>query len=140
MSGADGWTWFLRVLAAINLANGLWMLADPAGWFVGIPAAVPDTGPLNEHFVRDVGAAYLTVAVALAFAAARPALRVPMVATVLVFHVLHAWGHVLDTAGGPLPPSHWLIDFPAIYLPTIALAFALWTFSRPPRGGPIAPP
>src|SRR5262245_5683082 len=34
----------LWLLALGNLANGLWMLADPTGWYGGIPAAVPDTG------------------------------------------------------------------------------------------------
>jgi hypothetical protein len=52
------------VLGLLNLGNGLWMLLAPAGWYRGLPAGVPDTGPLNVHFVRDIGAAFTTIGVA----------------------------------------------------------------------------
>jgi len=29
--------------------------------------------------------------------------------------------HVLDTARGLVPANHWLLDFPAVYLPAILL-------------------
>ncbi len=45
--------WTLALFAA---ANAVWMLADPAAWFVTLPG-VADTGPLNQHLVRDVGCA-----------------------------------------------------------------------------------
>ena len=70
----DPWWWVLVVFAIGNAANALWMLADPAGWYVGLPAAVPDTGPLNTHFVRDIGSAFGVMSAALFLAAARPAL------------------------------------------------------------------
>jgi len=126
MSRTDSWAVVLWVLAAINLANGVWMLVAPEGWYFGLPAAVPDTGPLNLHFVRDIGATYVTMAAALFWAASRRADRVALVAMVLLFHVLHATEHVLDTLAGRLPASHWLIDFPGVYLPTIVLATVLW--------------
>jgi len=126
MSRTDSWTVTLWVLAAINLANGIWMLLGPEGWYYGVPAAVPDTGPLNLHFVRDIGATYVTMAAALFWAGARPADRVPLVAMVLLFHVLHGAAHVLDTLAGRLPASHWLIDFPGVYLPMLVLAAVLW--------------
>ena len=126
MSRTDSWAIVLGVLAAINLANGIWMLLAPEGWYFGVPAAVPDTGPLNLHFVRDIGATYVTMAAALFWAAARPADRAPLVAMVLLFHVLHGAEHLLDTLAGRLPASHWLIDFPGVYLPMLVLAGVLW--------------
>src|SRR5581483_2403752 len=45
------------ILGLLNVANGVWMLLAPASWYYRLPAGVPDTGPLNPHFVRDVGAA-----------------------------------------------------------------------------------
>ena len=126
MSRTDNWAVVLWVLAAINLANGIWMLAGPEGWYYGLPAAVPDTGPLNLHFVRDIGATYVTMAAALCWAGARPADRVPLVAMVLLFHILHGAEHMLDTLAGRLPASHWLIDFPGVYLPMLVLAALLW--------------
>ena len=125
MSRTDSWAVVLWGLAAINLATGVWMLIGPEGWYFGIPAAVPDTGPLNLHFVRDIGAVYVTMAAALFWAGARSADRVPLVSMVLLFHILHSAGHVLDTLAGRLPASHWLMDFPGVYLPMIALAAIL---------------
>jgi hypothetical protein len=53
------WTFSL-----FNTANGLWMLLAPRSWYYGLPARIPDTGPLNVHFVRDIGAAFLTLGIA----------------------------------------------------------------------------
>ena len=60
----------MRITVAIGLglalaANGLLMLFDPAGWYAVAPG-VPDTGPLNPHFVRDIGCAYILTGFALA--------------------------------------------------------------------------
>ena len=56
----------LWILGMMSAANGVWMLATPAAWYHGLPAGVPDTGPLNVHFVRDVGSAFATFAWACA--------------------------------------------------------------------------
>src|SRR2546428_2641171 len=98
------------VFAVTNIANGLWMLIAPQGWYHDLPAAVPDTGPLNTHFVRDIGAAFLTVGIALAVATVRTGMRRAVLAFATVFFVLHAAIHVLDLLAGNIPASHWLID------------------------------
>src|SRR5689334_10842381 len=100
----DPWLWMLAIFAIANLANAVWMLVEPAGWYAGLPAAVPDTGPLNTHFVRDVGSAFGVMGAALLVAALRPALRAPMIGCVALFYVLHALVHVGDTLAGRLPP------------------------------------
>jgi hypothetical protein len=125
VSRTDRWTVLLWVLGVVNVANGVWMLVDPTGWYHGIPAAVPDTGPLNPHFVRDVGGTYLTMGVALVWAGARPTDRLALVSMVLLFHLIHAGAHALDTFAGRLPSAHWAIDFPGVYLPTLVLAAVL---------------
>jgi hypothetical protein len=127
---ADSWWWALVVFGLGNLANAGWMLADPAGWYAGLPAAVPDTGPLNTHFVRDIGSAFAVMGAALLVAAARPALRVPMLAAVSLFYVLHALVHVTDTIAGRLPPSHWAIDMPGVYVPALLMLAVTWAASR----------
>ena len=119
--GSDHWTYILGLGALGNLANGLWMLADPAGWHAGIPAGVPDFGPLNEHFVRDVGVIFTMLGIALAWAAYVPSARVTATALVTLFYVLHALVHVYDTARGLVGSEHWLIDLPAVYLPALFL-------------------
>src|SRR5262245_21152199 len=61
----DPWTIVLGVAALGNLANGAWMLADPVHWYENLPAGVPDFGPVNEHFVRDIGCAFMVLGLAL---------------------------------------------------------------------------
>jgi hypothetical protein len=108
---------FFRIVGLLNLANGLWMLAAPARWYHDLPAGVPDTGPLNLHFVRDIGAAFTTIGVVLLVAAPS---RGVLLATTL-FYVLHALVHVADLASGRLEPAHWLIDLPGVFLPAVLL-------------------
>lgn len=125
-------TWVLWVFAAGSLANGLWMLADPALWYTDLPADVPDFGPLNEHFVRDLGAVFVTFAVALAWAAERRGARLPLLAVTTLFYVLHAAGHVFDTARGFVDPHHWWVDAPLVYLPAVLLSLLVWRVARTP--------
>ena len=70
----------MRVTLAMGLglllaANGFLMLLDPAQWYAIVPG-VPETGPLNPHFVRDIGAAYVVTGVAIGWLA-RDARAVP---------------------------------------------------------------
>ena len=117
----DPWTWIFLLSALGNLANGFWMLADPLGWYTTLPAAVPDFGPLNEHFVRDLGSTFTMLGLGLLWATFRPAVRVPVLVLVTLFNGLHALVHVYDTKRGLVGSEHWGIDFPAVYLPTLVL-------------------
>jgi hypothetical protein len=118
------------VLAVINVANGLWMLATPAGWFTGVPAAVPDTGPLNEHFVRDVGVAYTVCGIGLAWCAQNLGRALPVLVGVAAFNVGHALTHVADILSGRLSASHWLIDTPGVFAPTILLVMLAFVLAK----------
>ena len=130
----DGWGWVLLVAGAGSVANALWMLVGPMHWYQELPAAVPDTGPFNPHFVRDIGGAFLTVGFAQIWAALAPSLRFPLVATSAVFLGAHALLHVYDTVVGNLPHTHWWLDLPGVYLPAVVLAAAAYA-ARPSRGG-----
>jgi hypothetical protein len=123
----DTWTIVLGLFALGNLANGIWMLADPVHWYHTLPAAVPDFGPLNEHFVRDIGCAFAVLGGVLAVAAFVPSWRIPATVTVAGFAVLHALVHVLDTLRGLVDSKHWLIDLPGVYAPALILTgIAVW--------------
>jgi hypothetical protein len=110
------------IAGALSAANGLWMLASPVSWYHELPAAVPDTGPLNLHFVRDIGAAFLTFGVAFLVAAPRAERHRGVLLTATLFYALHALVHVADLAGGRLDAEHWLIDLPGVFLPAAVLA------------------
>lgn len=124
----DVWFLLLAFLGLGSLVNGAWMLLDASGWFERIAS---DVRPFNVHFVRDIGAAYLASGVALLWAAWRPGWRLPLVAVAAVFHVLHAVGHVRETAVGELASFHWLEDLPGVYLPAIAMLVMVVVFRRP---------
>ena len=123
--------WLLLILATMTAANAVWMLADPQRWYHDLPAGVPDTGPYNEHFVRDIGSAFATMAVALFWAAFEPRWRPPLVAIATLFVVAHAGLHVFDTARGFLDAHHWLLDLPGVYLPALILVPVAWRSLRP---------
>ena len=117
------------ILALLNVAHGLWMLFAPESWYHGLPAGVPDTGPLNLHFVRDIGAAFTTIGVAFCAAAPDAPRRRGVVLAAAVFFGLHALVHVADLATGRLHAGHWLIDLPGVFLPAIfllVLSLPIW--------------
>ena len=55
--------WILMLLGIALIVNAFWMLAGPMHWYEEVPAGVPDTGPFNPHFVRDIGCAFLAAGV-----------------------------------------------------------------------------
>jgi hypothetical protein len=116
----------MRITVAIGLglalaANGLLMLFDPAGWYALAPG-VPETGPLNPHFVRDIGCAYILTGLALAGLAfnerAWPAALIGA-----LFLTLHALVHVADGFSGRVHANHVLTDLVSVYAPA---AIGLW--------------
>src|SRR5215472_15469104 len=59
------------LVAVLAGGNGLAMLAAGPWWYGAVPG-VTETGPFNPHFVKDIGAAYLTAGLGLAWLAVRP--------------------------------------------------------------------
>lgn len=116
----------LAIFALIWLVNAVWMLADPANWYASIDG-VPNTGPYNPHFVRDIGVAYLLLAALSAAAIRWPAHAAAFLGAVTLYLALHALLHVWDIAAARLPLDHVLIDLPGVFLPPfIAAALAWW--------------
>lgn len=112
----------LWIFGLAGLGNALWMLADPEGWYHNLPARVPDTGPLNLHFVRDIGCAYAAVGIAFCCAAETPSMRRGVLLGGALFYGFHALLHVADIVAGRLPAEHWLVDLPGVFAPAILLA------------------
>jgi hypothetical protein len=102
-------------------ANGLTMLAFPDAWYDLVPG-VPQTGPFNPHFVRDIGAAYLVAGATLPWFAVNRAAR-PAALAGAAFLALHALVHLWDAAAGREHAHQLLIDLPSVFLPP---ALALW--------------
>jgi hypothetical protein len=118
------------VLALSMGGNGLAMLAAGQWWYGAVPG-VPQTGPFNPHFVKDVGAAYLVVGVAFASLAIRPcpAIRGAALAGA-AFLLLHAGVHITEAVGDPHGLAHLLRDLPGVLLPA---PLAVWLAATPYR-------
>lgn len=126
----DPWTVLLALAGLGNLATASWMLLDPMSWYVGLPGAVPDFGPYNEHFIRDLGCMFFTWAAAMGWAAWRPQARVVIVALLLAWFGTHALVHVYDTWRGFVSADHWVLDVPLCYAPAGLLAVMLVMLRR----------
>jgi hypothetical protein len=105
----------------VSLGNGAWMLLFPLSWYTNFPADIPHTGPFNPHFVRDLGVAFLVVALAFGWSALHLDRSRPVHLALTVFLTGHALIHVADIVMGHLPPSHWLIDLPGVFLPALVM-------------------
>jgi fucose 4-O-acetylase-like acetyltransferase len=135
----DGFGWLFMILGVGMLANALWMLAGPMHWYHELPAGVPNTGPFNPHFVRDIGCAFLTVGIALIWAARSERVRLPLAVIACVFLSAHALLHIYDTAVGNLPSDHWYLDLAGVYLPAIVLGVAVARLYRSDRADALHP-
>jgi hypothetical protein len=115
-----------RILAALVGAlmagNGIIMVVDPPAWYASVPG-VADTGPLNLHFVRDIGFAYFTAGSALVWGAFGGGWKVS--ATGTLFFALHALLHAVERLSGH-HHGGLVDDLVAIHLPTAIAAGVTW--------------
>lgn len=128
----------LWVLAVPNLVTGLWALVVPSSWYDDFPGSglgwVSAFGAYNEHFIQDIGGAYLAFGGLLAYAAMRPTASLVRGAAIgyLLFALPHFVIHVfvretLSTAGyvgtlAPLAFSVALATWVAVQAPKVSVA------------------
>ena len=117
--------WVLGLLAA---ANGVFMLAVPAAWYAIVPG-VPDTGPFNAHFIRDIGAAFLVAGGSLVWFA-RDARARPAALACAAFFVLHALVHLTDAITGRESIYQAGHDLPTVYLGALLALWIAWPISK----------
>ena len=111
------------ILPAILAINGVVMLLAPAWWYPRVPGVI-ETGPLNDHFVRDIGAAFLACALALGWAVKDPARGLGAALAAATFLTLHAAIHLITPfCGSSLPWPLLARDFPGVFLPAL---LSLW--------------
>ena len=105
-------------LGAAAEANGLFMLASPERWYFAVPG-VTDTGPFNQHLVRDIGLVFLFVGTAFLGGSALPRHRIVLWAAPPLWLWGHALFHFWEVAVGICGPSVLARDFPAVTLPAL---------------------
>ena len=112
---------FYNFMGAVNIGNGFWMLFFAENWYFNLPAGIEDTGPLNTHFVHDIGLVYCIVGLGAFYSSTRINNCRAVHIGVLLFIVGHALIHVVEISIGLLPPSHWMIDFPLLFVPALLI-------------------
>ncbi len=118
--------WTAAILGVGAVANGLYMLYSPAGWYFAVPG-VTTTGPFNQHFIRDIGLIFLLLGGAFLYGAARPQHRVTFWGTATTWLWGHALFHFWEVAVGICGPDALARDFPAVTLPAIlGTLLTLW--------------
>lgn len=113
------------LLALVTGGNGLVMLAAGLWWYGAVPG-VPQTGPFNPHFVKDIGAAYLVAGAGLGWFAARPEAARGAAMAGAAFLAVHASIHLADAVGDPMGLAHLARDFAGVLLPAIVSVWVVW--------------
>lgn len=116
------------LLAIFAAAFGVFMLAEPQLWYRSIPT-VPFTGPFNQHFIRDIGAAYLASGIMFGWAAMNLRVRRLAVLAGALWLSLHALVHLYEVITGICGVAIFWRDFPGVFGPP-ALALLGWWLAR----------
>jgi hypothetical protein len=106
------------VLGVAAVANGLFMLISPEGWYFAVPG-VTTTGPFNQHFIRDIGLIFELIGAAFLTGVVRPDLRLFFWGAPTIWLSGHALFHFWEVAVGICSASVLPRDFPAVTLPAI---------------------
>lgn len=117
------------LMGVLAEANGVFMLVAPDSWYLAVPG-VTDTGPFNQHFIRDIGLIFLFVGGAYLFGVAEPRYRVISWAAPTLWLGGHALFHTWEVAVGICGPSVLIRDFPAVTLPAaLGVLITLWAIA-----------
>lgn len=125
------WRMSAAVLGMLLATIGLIQLFAPFSFYQATPGVVA-TGPFNPHFLRDVGAAFLTAAAGVLASAGRPAAARPALLMAAAFLTLHAAIHVFDAVCGASPLRDSLRDAGVHLMALAALVLALAAPTQPP--------
>jgi hypothetical protein len=115
----------VAVVAAVNLAIGLWAGIAPGSFYDEIATY----GAENGHFLGDIASAYLGIGIVLAIAVSRPSWRVPALAATALFWGIHALNHLGDVDEAS-SDAKGITDAILIALGAAAIAYLAWTASR----------
>lgn len=124
------WRILAAALGVVLAVTGLTQLTAPFAFYNATPGAAA-TGPFNPHFVRDVGAAFITAAAGILAFAWRPHAARPALLMSASFLVLHAAVHLFDAVCGARPLQDSLRDLGVHLMALAALGLALATGLKP---------
>lgn len=129
----------IALIAAFSLFNGAFMVWDPFGWYQTVET-VKFTGPPNQHFIRDIGIAFLASGAMLAFAVPNPQVRWLSALAGSLWLGAHGALHVWEVATGICAPGIFWQDAPGVLGPPILVWIAIGILFARQRVSPAGIP
>ena len=83
----------LVLLGLFHVANGALMLLAPGLWYTMVPGVI-DTGPLNQHFIYDIGMAFVASGAMLVLGARAGRSAAMLACAGATWPALHALIHI----------------------------------------------
>lgn len=114
----------IALVALFALLNGMFMLVDPYGWYQTV-GTVKFTGPPNQHFIRDIGLAFLASGLMLAYAARWPNGRWLAAVAGNLWLTAHGMLHIWEVMTGVCAPDIFWQDAPGVLGPSLLVWTAL---------------
>ena len=110
--------WIALLLGMLLLGNGVFMTVAPESWYWAVPG-VPDRGPFNQHFIRDVGFIYILAGAAFIYGAIYTKHQLMLWLIPTAWLALHAVFHIWEVIVGICGPESLIEDFAGVTLPAL---------------------
>jgi len=117
------------LLGLAAMGNGVFMILAPETWYWLVPG-VPDRGPFNQHFLRDIGMIYLLIGVAFIYGAIYLRYRLLLWLLPTAWLVAHALFHIWEVLVGICGPESLLEDFSGVTVPALLAVWLLYSSGR----------
>jgi hypothetical protein len=118
--------------AVLNITNGLWMLFAPKHWYWNLPANVPAFGPLNTHFIMDLGYGFGLQGVGLIIGLLNDKHVFKIMWSInTAFYTCHMFVHIYEVVSGNVMKHVFWVDFPGVYVPALVLLVASFFLFKP---------
>lgn len=114
------------VLGALLIANGVFMTFNPEGWYWAVPG-VPDRGPFNQHFIRDIGILYMLMGLSFIAGIRWQTQRLVLWLAPSLWLSGHALFHVWEVLVGICGPASLIEDFGGVTVPALVGLYLSWT-------------
>jgi len=117
------------LLGLAMLGNGVFMTISPEPWYWAVPG-VPDRGPFNPHFVRDIGFIYVLMGALFIYGSVYTRHRLQLWLMPAAWLVCHAIFHVWEVVAGICGPESLIEDFAGVTLPALLAAGLIYGSDR----------
>jgi hypothetical protein len=114
----------IAITALFCCANGGFMVLNPHGWYQLLPT-VQATGDYNQHFIRDIGLAYLTAGIVLGYAARLPSGRWLAALAGALWLTMHGAFHVWELLSNIGAQHVFWMDAPGVLGPPLLVWIAI---------------